>query len=205
MFKLLSLSPKKVKEAEDDILFDELQDEMEDEFYIKSCGLCGKEFLSNLPPHTGRLICYSPKCIAEYEDAEKLPPIIKNKKKYKELKTLIIDDEKLITPTEWEIHKKIGFVYLMCSETGLYKIGRSKAPSNRMKELNKQFPVKIWLIHFFKSNVYIQVEKYLHDKFSIQRKGDEWFSLSQKDIDWFCSLADHSLDNDVLASVENNS
>lgn len=39
------------------------------------------------------------------------------------------------------------YVYIIQSELGLYKIGRSKNPAKRLKQLQTASPIKLFLIH----------------------------------------------------------
>lgn len=93
--------------------------------------------------------------------------------------------------------KLTGFVYLMWSGNGLYKIGISKGVQNRLHGLRRQFPIRIEVIHFIKSTNYKNVEKYLHNKFASKRAEFEWFRLSREDVLWIKSLKDFELDDFV--------
>mgnify|MGYP003606107058 FL=1 len=68
------------------------------------------------------------------------------------------------------------FTYLMC-DGNLYKIGTSKHPKTRLKELRTANPY-IELICFGKG----VTEKYLHEMFFQKRKKGEWFDLSDTNL-----------------------
>lgn len=68
------------------------------------------------------------------------------------------------------------FTYLMC-DGSLYKIGTSKHPEQRLKELKTANPY-IELICFG----YGVSEKYLHEMFFQKRRKGEWFDLSDSNL-----------------------
>ena len=71
----------------------------------------------------------------------------------------------------------------MKAENGLYKIGRSKMPKERLKDLERQFPIRIWLEHTIASDDYIMAELDLHKAFAGRLKGNEWFALNDNDVE----------------------
>jgi len=179
MYPALPVMLKKVREAEEDNHLDEPEEDSR--WWWKECCLCGKAFCSALPPGQGRLICHSPACIIEYEAAE-IVMIASGRKK---------------PPRPRAARAKflaVGYVYLMGSDVGLYKIGRTRDLNGRVGDLNRQYPVKIWLIHPVASHSYKRLERWLHKKFADKRQGLEWFALSQEDVDWFTSKKDFDLD-----------
>ena len=73
-------------------------------------------------------------------------------------------------------------VYLIKSEeTGRYKIGVSKNPHKRVKQLQTGSNEKIFLINSFKSNYPEKVEKTLHNQYLYLKTNGEWFDLSLED------------------------
>jgi len=86
--------------------------------------------------------------------------------------------------------KKFGYIYLLfCPSNGLYKIGRSKNKvEDRYGNIAKQSPVEISLVHSYASKDYLKSEKQLHDMYSHKRQLGEWFSLSEEDVNFICSL-----------------
>lgn len=74
------------------------------------------------------------------------------------------------------------YIYLLKSyENGYYKIGLSKNPFNRIKQLQTGNPEKIELIASYKSVNYLKVETALHNYFSHSKTINEWFNLSLED------------------------
>lgn len=75
-----------------------------------------------------------------------------------------------------------GYVYIISSELGFYKIGRTKNVASRMTQL-KSMPLKVELVHTIACEDELKFEKELHERFKDKRKSGEWFSLSEKDIE----------------------
>lgn len=155
----------------------------------KICGLCGEKFIPR--ENDKRLICYSKKCIKRYNQARQKIHIEKYREEKEERHRK--KDQEMIN--EYEKGKKFGYVYLMKSGNGYYKIGISKKVKNRLDSLKRQFPVEIEVIHYIACSDRRKTEAYLHAKYSSKCIEYEWFQLSQKDIDWISSLKDHELDN----------
>ena len=111
----------------------------------------------------------------------------------------VLSDRKF-NPPKSKIQKKIekekskvkGHIYLIES-LGLYKIGKTKNPTNRMKNFTTIFPAKINEIHSFITNDMNGIEKFLHNRFAHLRHTGEWFNLSQEDVDYICSIEDYGL------------
>jgi len=93
----------------------------------------------------------------------------------------------------YEHNKKAGFVYLMQSGNGYYKIGMSKNPRNRLDDLRRQFPVQIGVVHKIYCKDYRKVEGFLHRKYSSKRAENEWFTLDDEDVEWIKSLNNYEL------------
>ena len=71
------------------------------------------------------------------------------------------------------------YVYLIQSlENSYYKIGISKTPNVRLKQLSTGNPSKIKIIQVFCSNYPYYVENSLHQRYVQNRKEGEWFDLS---------------------------
>lgn len=161
------------------------------ELEIKICGLCESEFI----PRTdaSRLICYSEKCENEYNKAKRdivydlQQEILHKKQREKE------EQERLSNLPTPRINN--GYVYLMQSGNGYYKIGISTNIEQRIYGIKRQFPVKIEVVHYFACYEHRKVEKYLHNKYSSKRIEYEWFQLDTKDIEWIKSINDFDLDH----------
>ena len=75
------------------------------------------------------------------------------------------------------------FIYIIqLGDTGIYKIGISKDPHKRIKQLQTKCPIPLNLIFFNYGHDYDFAERYLHYHFKRQRVKGEWFDLSAEDI-----------------------
>lgn len=74
---------------------------------------------------------------------------------------------------------KVGYVYLIQSETGLIKIGRTNNVSKRFNSLNTQSSVSLHLIKYYKLSRYFEFETMLHRKFKKYNEHAEWFAIDQ--------------------------
>lgn len=83
---------------------------------------------------------------------------------------------------------KPGFIYLIESEEGSYKIGRAKDMDSRFRGITLCLPFKVTLRHSFPSADYIAREAELHRRFADKRLEGEWFRLEPADVEAFCTL-----------------
>jgi hypothetical protein len=81
-----------------------------------------------------------------------------------------------------------GYVYILRSQDGYYKIGKSIVPKVRIRSMGVVLPFAIEPIHLIPSNDYSRAERSLHDKFGDQRVRGEWFALTEGDVEWLLSL-----------------
>ncbi len=73
-------------------------------------------------------------------------------------------------------------IYLMKNDMGLYKIGISKHPKQRAKEVSTASGVPTTVIDQWESyNAYV-TEQRLHRIFKEKRKSGEWFKFTKKDL-----------------------
>ena len=68
-------------------------------------------------------------------------------------------------------------IYLLQNDNGFYKIGVSKNPAKRVKQLQTGSADKISLITFYESNNAFAIERALKNRYSIYRINGEWFNL----------------------------
>lgn len=84
-----------------------------------------------------------------------------------------------------------GFVYLFKLSTGHYKIGLSKNPQRRGREIISGLPLKLDLVHQIPSNQIACLEDELHRKYKTKRhEGTEWFSLDEADVADICAITE---------------
>lgn len=73
-------------------------------------------------------------------------------------------------------------IYLIQSlEEGYYKIGVSKNPEKRLKQLQTGNSSELKLIHSYSSEYANKIEKTLHNMLSHCKKEGEWFDMSLPD------------------------
>ena len=77
--------------------------------------------------------------------------------------------------------EKDGFVYIMQDYSGLYKIGYSNNPDNRLKQFKTGNP-KINMYANYPANRLD--ERLLHKLFEEYRDDGEWFKLSRVHLQW---------------------
>ncbi len=75
-----------------------------------------------------------------------------------------------------------GYVYLVQSPTGTYKIGRAKNVSDRMSMFHVKLPFEIALLHTIECRNYHTAESELHARYASKRVNGEWFSLDDQDV-----------------------
>lgn len=77
-------------------------------------------------------------------------------------------------------------IYLIKSlDDGCYKIGVSKSPDKRLKQLQTGNPSELQLLYVYDSEIAFKIEKVLHNTFNINKEHGEWFNLSIKDEFYF--------------------
>lgn len=82
-----------------------------------------------------------------------------------------------------------GFVYLIQSPTGAFKIGRTKDPNNRMKTFGIALPFEVEYLCLISTQNMNSLESKLHKKYADKRINGEWFNLSSEDVEYIKSLA----------------
>jgi len=94
----------------------------------------------------------------------------------------------------------MGYVYLMESIRDydtIYKIGYSKNPNKRIKNIQTGNDGLVKIIEIFETKHGKKLEVFLHNLYSHKRKNMEWFDLNIDDINSFkinCSKIENSLD-----------
>ncbi len=68
-------------------------------------------------------------------------------------------------------------IYLLQSDNGHYKIGVSKNPMKRLKQLQTGNSDKIRLISFYETENAFLLERSLKNRYNIYRVNGEWFNL----------------------------
>lgn len=84
--------------------------------------------------------------------------------------------------------KSDGYVYLLMSPTGHYKIGHTREPKVRMKTFEIKLPFEVEFAHLIPTPDRFKLEKELHQKFADRRVNGEWFALTDADVLYIKSL-----------------
>lgn len=81
-----------------------------------------------------------------------------------------------------------GYVYLVQSPTGSYKIGRTKDPDNRMKTFSVKLPFEVDYVCVIETGDMYALERNLHQQYATKRVNGEWFMLDTTDVNFIKSL-----------------
>jgi len=87
-----------------------------------------------------------------------------------------------------------GYIYLMSSSVGSYKLGRATNVETRLKGHMRDYPVQIRVMHTIKVSDAVAAESVLLKAFKDKRLQGEWFELSDDDVRWVLSLTTESLE-----------
>lgn len=82
-----------------------------------------------------------------------------------------------------------GYVYLVQSVTGAYKIGRTRNPRDRMRTFGVLLPFEVEYLCLITTTRMIDLERELHRRFADKRLQGEWFALGADDIEYIKGLA----------------
>ena len=81
-----------------------------------------------------------------------------------------------------------GYVYLIKSATGYFKIGSSQSVQSRIRQLQCGNPEPLTLVHQYASANAQQEERALHSEFAHRRVRNEWFALIDTDVASICAI-----------------
>lgn len=84
---------------------------------------------------------------------------------------------------------KHGYIYLIQSVTGAYKIGRTKNPDDRIKTFSVKLPFEVEYVCVVETENMYYLERELHRQFDTKRINGEWFKLSENDVSAIKALA----------------
>jgi len=83
---------------------------------------------------------------------------------------------------------KAGCVYLIRSDVGYYKIGRTVNPDNRITTFAVKLPFDVDYICVIETPDMYGLERELHQRFASKRVNGEWFALNDDDVAHIKSL-----------------
>lgn len=75
-----------------------------------------------------------------------------------------------------------GYVYVLSSDSGLYKIGKTRDYKNRIRTFGVKLPFMVAYELVTKSDNYHALEQQLHQRFDHLRVDGEWFALTPDDL-----------------------
>lgn len=106
----------------------------------------------------------------------------------------IINDRKVRAERKQEKSERrkknaVGFVYLLSTSLGHYKIGHTKNPKSRLSEFSVKLPFDIECECLIKTKDRYALEQELHERFDDKRVNGEWFELEPGDVEYIQSLA----------------
>lgn len=85
-----------------------------------------------------------------------------------------------------------GYVYLLRSEDGEYKIGQSKNPAKRAKYINYAHR-RVTLLWSLKCNDPTTTERAMHVRFREYHITHEWFDLPNSAVEWIKAQTEEGL------------
>lgn len=85
--------------------------------------------------------------------------------------------------------KKSGYVYLIESSHGVYKIGLSRDPQNRIATFGILLPFPVEFVCLIQTDDMRALETQLHTRYADKRINGEWFALDTADVEYIKSLA----------------
>jgi predicted GIY-YIG superfamily endonuclease len=98
----------------------------------------------------------------------------------------------------------MSFIYLIHNEdSGFYKIGVSKNPYNRIKQLQTGSNSKLQLKQLYEAKEYAyRVESVLHRSYNLNERFNEWFYLDKQQVENFLINCEKIKQN--LKYIDNN-
>ena len=98
---------------------------------------------------------------------------------------------------------KAGYVYLVKSDTGHWKIGHTAHLHDRRRAFGVKLPVEIEFTHLITCYNRYKLENELHFVFEDKRiKGSEWFDLDDVEVNWIKAI-ESQVHFDMLLTVPN--
>lgn len=96
-----------------------------------------------------------------------------------------------------------GYVYVVKSDTGHYKIGRTNNPNDRRKTFNVKLPIEVEFVVLIQSRNYTALESILHLQYQHKRANGEWFNLTRSDLLFLANYPGNQIDtyNKFLAEA----
>jgi predicted GIY-YIG superfamily endonuclease len=93
-----------------------------------------------------------------------------------------------------------GYVYVVKSDSGHYKIGKTNNPNDRMSTFSVKLPMEVEYLVLIQSHSYHRLESALHKQYAHKRINGEWFALSPTDLMHLEHYPGNILKSEVIAS-----
>lgn len=87
---------------------------------------------------------------------------------------------------------RAGYVYILKSPTGAYKIGRTSDPDNRLKTFEVRLPFEVEYEHLIKTDDMYELESVLHTCFKDVCINREWFRLTETEVQLLKGIYPHA-------------
>lgn len=109
-----------------------------------------------------------------------------------ELRRIMEQEQVRIDAEEKPVPKKnadkSGYVYVLGSDEGFYKIGlTTRNPDKRILEFSPALPFKTYLVYTIPSKNAYKLERILHQDFSHKQSNGEWYRLDEVDLEYIGS------------------
>lgn len=85
-------------------------------------------------------------------------------------------------------NKLYGYIYLLKSETGSFKFGRTSNINKRLKSYERTYPIKINLVYFIEVENMIDAETAILRNYKESQLQGEWFDVTLNQVEWFINL-----------------
>jgi hypothetical protein len=93
----------------------------------------------------------------------------------------IVDDAPI--PRKSANKNRPGYVYVLRSSTGAYKIGLARNPQNRLETFTVKLPFEVEYDTLIKTDDMRRLEAELHARYAHKRINGEWFTLDADDLE----------------------
>lgn len=94
---------------------------------------------------------------------------------------------------------RAGYVYILKSDKGFYKIGRTSNPDNRLRTFNVRLPMHVNYEVLIKTSDMNGLEAHFHKQFQHKHESGEWFRLVHNDLRWLKHFPGALTDEELAA------
>jgi hypothetical protein len=83
---------------------------------------------------------------------------------------------------------KSGYIYILSTDCGLVKIGRTTELTTRISSIQSSSPLKLKLLNSFWAYDCVKIEKSLHNRFALKCIHGEWFKLNTVELEYLTTM-----------------